>query len=127
MAVIGDLDEAALASMTNRVIARLSDGSISMSPPAPTTIAEISGASVMFVLDTAPGTPESLAREAAIRLAGWLADNRPAIMRHVVKDPSGTDIELAFANHAASANGARNSGCLAMIAPYIVRRAGLVG
>ena len=127
MALIGDLDEAALGDMTARVAARMRDESTSISAPADVTLMEIAGSAVQFVLDTAPRAPESIAREAAIRLGGWLADNRPHLAQHVVKDPTGTEITLVYANHAASANGARHSGCFALLARYIQRRAGPVG
>ena len=63
MAVIGDLDEAALGDMTARVAARMRDESTSISAPADVTLMEIAGSAVQFVLDTAPRTPTSIARE----------------------------------------------------------------
>ena len=127
MAVIGDLSEAELGDMTARVAARMRDESTSISAPADVTLMEIAGSAVQFVLDTAPRAPESIAREAAVRLGGWLADNRPHLASHTVKDPSGTEITLTYANHAASANGFRHSGALAHVARYIQRRAGVIG
>ena len=124
---IGDLDEAALGAMAGRVAARVKDGSASISAPADAALMEIGGAAVAFILDVAPRTPESIAREAAIRLAAWLADNRPGVFEHVVKDPSGTEVTLKFANHGATASGFRNSGASALVSRYIVRRAGPIG
>ena len=127
MALIGQLTEAELSTMTARVRERMRGGSVSISVPADATLTEIAGSAVQFILDTAPKAPESIAREAAIRLGGWLLDNRPHLAQHVVRDPSGTEITIAYANHAATANGFRHSGASALIARYVVRRAGLVG
>ena len=127
MAVIGDLSEAQLATMTNRVGARLGEESTSMRAPAATTVTEIAGSAVQFIRDVAPRTPDSIAREAAIRLGGWLLDNRPHLAEHVVKDPSGTEYTLKFANHAATANGFRHSGASALVSRFIRRRGGVIG
>ena len=88
---------------------------------------EIAGSAVLFIKDVAPRTPESIAREASIRMGAWLADNRPHVASHTVKDPSGTEITLQFANHAATASGFRHSGASALVARYIQRRAGVIG
>ena len=127
MAVIGELSEAQLATMTNRVVARMTDESTSMRAPAGATLTEIAGSAVQFIRDVAPRTPDSIAREAAIRLGGWLLDNRPHLAEHVIKDPSGTEYTLKFANHAATANGFRHSGASALVSRYIVRRGGMIG
>ena len=127
MAVIGDLSEAQLADMTGRVNARIADESVGMKAPPAATAMEIAGSAVQFIKDTAPRTPESIAREAAIRLGAWLLDNRPHLAEHAIKDPSGTEYTLRFANHAATANGFRNSGASALVSRYIVRRGGLIG
>ncbi len=126
MALIGDLDEAELAGLTTRVAARMGAESTSISPPAGAALMEIAGAAIMFLLDVAPRTPESIGREAAIRMGAWLADNRPHVASHTVKDPSGTEITLQFANHAATANGFRHSGASALVSRYIVRRGGAI-
>ena len=127
MAVIGDLSEAQLATMTGRVRDRIKEESVGMKAPPAATAMEIAGSAVQFIKDTAPRAPESIAREAAIRLGGFLVDNRPHLAEHAVKDPSGTEYTLRFANHAATANGFRNSGASALVARYIVRRGGLIG
>ena len=127
MAVIGELDEAALADMTARVAERAGANSVGIAAPPAATSMEISGAAVAFILDVAPKTPESIAREAAIRLAGWLLDNRPAVVEHTIRDPSGTEVTLKFANMAATGNGFRHSGASALVARYVRRRAGVIG
>ena len=125
--VIGDLSQGQLADMTARVSARMGEESTSISAPEAVTLMEIAGSAVQFVLDVAPKTPESIAREAAIRLGGWLVDNRPHLAQHIVKDPSGTEITLSFANHAATASAWRHSGASALVARYVVRRGGVIG
>ena len=49
------------------------------------------------------------------------------MVEHSIKDPSGTEVVLKFANHAATGNGFRHSGASALVARYIVRRAGVIG
>ena len=79
------------------------------------------------MVEVAPKAPEAIGREAAIRLAGWLLDNRPAVVSHEITDPSGTAIKLQFANMAATGNGFRHSGASALVARYIRRRGGVIG
>ena len=127
MALIGNLTEAQLADMTARVAARITSESVGMTAAPAATATEIAGAAVVFIVDVAPKAPEAIGREAAVRLAGWLLDNRPAVAEHVIRDPSGTEITLKFANHAATGNGFRHSGASALVSRYIVRRAGVIG
>ena len=127
MAVIGDLDEAALAALTTRVKARITESTVGMTAAPDATAMEIASAAVVFIVEVSPRAPEAIGREAAIRLAGWLLDNRPAVVSHEIADPSGTAIKLQFANMAATANGFRHSGASALVARYIQRRAGVVG
>ena len=127
MAVIGDLDEAQLAALTTRVAARITEAAAGMRAPAAATATEIAAAAVVFIVDVAPKTPEAVGREAMIRLAGWLLDNRPHLAEHEITDPSGTSIRLRFSNSAATANGWRASGAAALTARYVVRRAGVIG
>ena len=127
MAVIGDLDEAALAALVSRVKARITESSVGMSAAPDVTAMEISSASVAFLVEVSPRAPEAIGREAAIRLAGWLLDNRPAVVSHEITDPSGTTIKLQFANHAATATGFRHSGASSLVSRFIRRRAGPVG
>ena len=126
MALIGDLDEAALAALATRVKARITETSSGMSAPAAATAMEIASAAVVFIVQVAPKSPEAIGREAAIRLAGWLLDNRPAVVSHEIADPSGTIVKLQFANSAATANGFRHSGASALVARYILRRGGII-
>ena len=126
MAVIGNLSEAQLADLATTVRDRIIASSSGMSPPASTTAMEIAGAAVAFVVDVAPKAPESIGREAAVRLAGWLADNRPAVVSHEITDPSGTAVKLQFANMAATANGFRHSGASALVSRFVRRRAGVI-
>ena len=127
MALIGDLTEAELAAITTRVKERITEASVGMTAPASATAMEIAAAAVVFVVQVAPKAPESIGREAAVRLGGWLLDNRPAVVSHEITDPSGTAIKLQFANTAATANGARHSGALALLSRFIHRRGGIIG
>ena len=122
-----DLDEAALATLTTRVKARITESTVGMSAAPDATAMEIAGAAVAFILHVAPKTPDAIGREAAIRLAGWLLDNRPAVVSHEITDPSGTAIKLQFANMAATGNGFRHSGASALVARFIRRRGGVIG
>ena len=103
-----DLDEAALAALTTRVKARITESSVGISAAPDATAMEIASAAVVFILEVSPKAPEAIGREAAIRLAGWLLDNRPAVVSHEITDPSGTAIKLQFANMAAT--GSTGSG-----------------
>ena len=127
MAVIGDLDEAELAELTTRVMTRITEAPVGMTAPADATAMEIAGAAVVFIVEVSPKAPVAIGREAAILLAGWLLDNRPAVVSHEITDPSGTAIKLQFANMAATGNGFRHSGASALVARFIQRRAGIVG
>ena len=127
MALIGDLDEAGLAALTTRVKSRITESTVSMTAPPDATAMEIASAAVVFIVEVSPRAPEAIGREAAIRLAGYLLDNRPTVVSHEILDPSGTAIKLQFANMAATANGFRHSGASALVARYIQRRAGVIG
>ena len=127
MALIGDLDEAALAAVAATVRTRIMTTSAGMTAPAAVTAMEIAAAAVVFIVQVAPKSPEAIGREAMIRLAAWLLDNRPAVVSHEITDPSGTVVKLQFANTAATANGFRHSGASALVSRYIVRRGGIIG
>ena len=127
MALIGELTEPELAELVARVNARITEASVGITPPPGATAMEIASAAVVFLLQVAPKAPEAIGREAAIRLAGWLIDNRPAVVSHEITDPSGTTVKLQFANLAATGSGFRHSGASALVARYIQRRAGPVG
>ena len=60
---------------------------------------EIAGAAVAFIVDVAPRAPLAIGREAAIRLAGWLLDNRPTVVSHEITDPSGDGHQIAIREH----------------------------
>lgn len=127
MAVIGDLDEAGLAALTTRVKVRITEAEAGMRAAPDATAMEIAAASVLFILEVAPKSPEAIGREAAIMLGGYLIDNRPAVAEHTIRDPSGTEVTLKFANLAATANGFRRSGASAMVSRYVQRRGGIIG
>ena len=127
MALIGDLDEAALAALTTRVKARITTSTVGMSAAPDATATEIASAAVVFIVEVSPKAPEAIGREAAVRLAGWLLDNRPAVVSHEITDPSGTTVKLQFANLAATGNGFRHSGASALVSRYIRRRGGVIG
>ena len=99
MALIGDLDEAALARSRPACKARITESSVGISAAPDATAMEIAGAAVAFIVEVAPKAPEAIGREAAIRLAGWLLDNRPAVVSHEITDPSGNSIKLAIRQH----------------------------
>ena len=121
------LSEAELATLTNRVAARITGTVLGREASrAYATELEIAGAAVAFCYDIAPNAPEAILREASIRLAGWLYGNRPHVSEFEHTDPSGTTIKLRFNNSAATANGWRASGASAMLARYIVRRGGVI-
>ena len=127
MAVIGDLDEAALAALTTRVKARITESTVGMTAAPDATAMEVASAAVVFLLEVSPRAPEAIGREAAIRLAAYLLDNRPTVAEHTIRDPSGTEVTLKFANHAATSTGFRHSGASALVSRFIRRRAGPVG
>lgn len=126
MAVIGELSANERAALTNRVSARIAARTTSLDSPATPTVIEIALAAVEFVIERAPRTPELIAREAAVRLGGWMLDVSPALRDHEIADPSGTAVKLGFTT-AATASGWRASGASALCSTYIVRRAGVVG
>ena len=127
MTRLGELTEAQLADLTSVVAGRCLDASAGMRLPPAGTAMEIAGAAVAFLVDVAPKAPEAIGREAAIRLGGWLLDNRPHVSEHEIDDPSGTKIRFRFNNTAATANGWRVSGASALVSRYIVRRGGIIG
>ena len=122
------LTEAQLATVTSRVAERITGTVLGREASRTSTVEiEIAGSAVAFCYDIAPDAPEAILREASIRLAGWLYGNRPHVSEHEHTDPSGTTIKLRFNNSAATANGWRASGASALLARYVVRRAGVVG
>ena len=122
------LTGADLAALTRTVAGRITGATLGREASAAGAVeTEIAGAAVAFCCDIAPGAPEAILREAAIRLAGWLYGNRPHVSEHEITDPSGTSIKLKFSNAAATSNGFRSSGASALLACWIVRRGGAIG
>ena len=121
------LTEPELAALTSTVAARITGTVLGREASSTnTTEIEIAGAAVIFCCQVAPDAPEAILREASIRLAGWLYGNRPHVVEHTVKDPSGTEISLRFNNSAATANGFRSSGASALLSRFIKRRGGVI-
>ena len=88
---------------------RLGDGTTAPSGPQGIVLARIDDAARAMVLDFAPGAPDAIHNEAYVRLAGWLYD----------ADPSGST--------PGGPSALRSSGAAAILAPYKVRRAGVIG
>ena len=86
----------------------------------------IATAAAIYCDDIAPGAPEAILKEAAIRLAGWFYGNRPHAAEVSFKDPSGGEWATRFNNTTATANGYRSSGASALLGRYVVRRGGRI-
>ncbi len=69
----------------------------------------------------APGAPEAIANEAAIRTAGWLFGSPPALTAHRSIEAGGDAVKIEPRNPAASA--LRASGAAALLSPWRIRRA----
>ena len=67
-----------------------------------------------------PAAPDSVANEATIRCAGWLADTPGASLQ---SEQYG-DVEVSWSTSQLSA--LRHSGAMALLSPWKVRRGGLV-
>ena len=89
-------------------------------------VAEVARAALVLCHTYAPGTPDEILREAAIRVTAWLIGTRPNARTERKADPSGTGLEIQFQNQTATPNALRNSGALALLSPYKVRRAGVI-
>ena len=96
---LSDLSEAELAAIATRVKERITEASVGMKAPADATAMEIASAAVIFVVQVAPKAPEAIGREAAVRLAGWLLDNRPAVVSHEMTDPERHGLQAAIRQH----------------------------
>lgn len=68
----------------------------------------------------ANAAPDSIANEAVIRCAGWLAEQPHASIR----SESQGDISTSYATSEVSA--LRHSGAMALLSPWKVRRAGAI-
>lgn len=75
---------------------------------------------VALVEQYAPGAPESIQNEAAIRAMGWLAEHPSAALR---SETTG-DIRTSYDPGMTSAG--LHSGAWALLSPYKVRRAGAI-
>ena len=69
----------------------------------------------------APAAPDPISKEAAIRCAGWLAEQPSA----AVRSESTGDIATAYAPTHTSA--LRHSGAMAILSAWKIRRAGAIG
>ena len=80
----------------------------------------------------APGAPESIKVEAGLRFFGWLRDSPPAVER-LVSDTGDTDDTLPARgqklelDYSASPAGFRRSGAMALLSPWKIRHAGVIG
>ena len=68
----------------------------------------------------APDAPDAVANEAAIRTAGWLAEQPAAAIRAETE----ADISTSYAPSMQSA--LRHSGAMALCSPWKIRRAGAI-
>ena len=125
--MIGDLTEDALATLAETVAGRIRGQVLGRESAADDAATAIAGAALVYIVDAAPRTPEAIAREAAIRLSGWMYGNRPHARSQEFTDPSGTAVKVEFTNTAATANGFRASGASALVSRYIRRRGGKIG
>lgn len=76
--------------------------------------------STALVIEYAPAAPAALQDEAAIRCAGWLAEQPGASIR----SESTGDISTSYATNNLSA--LRHSGAMALLTRWKVRRAGAI-
>ena len=68
----------------------------------------------------APGAPDVIKREAAIRCAGWLSEAPSAGVRSETAGPFSTDYTPSMTS------ALRHSGAMALLSPRKVRRAGVI-
>ena len=68
----------------------------------------------------APDAPHAISNEAAIRTAGWLAEQPAAAIRAETE----ADISTSYAPSMQSA--LRHSGAMALLSPWKIRRAGAI-
>ena len=88
---------------------RLGDGTTAPTGPQGIVLARIDAVARVMVETAAPSAPEAIQNEAHARLSGWLFDS----------DPSGAS--------PGGPSALRSSGAAAILAPYKVRRAGVIG
>ena len=113
-----------LAALVTTVAERITGTVLGRESAAADVQNDIAAAAVETCNGLAPGAPESILREASIRLAGWMYGARPHLAQESFRDPSGTEFSSTFNNRAATSNGLRASGAGAMLSRYVVRRAG---
>ena len=89
-------------------------------------VAEVAQAALVLCHTYAPGTPDEILREAAIRVTAWIIGTRANARSERKVDPSGAGLEIQFQNQTATPNAVRNSGALSLLSPYKVRRAGVI-
>ena len=88
---------------------RLGDGTTEPTGPQGIVLARIDATARAMVLEFAPDAPDAIHDEAYVRLAGWLYD----------ADPSGST--------PGGPSALRSSGAAAILSPFKVRRAGVIG
>ena len=84
------------------------------------TATRLLAVSTALVERYAPGPPEAVQNEAAIRCAGWL-NEQPAA---AVRSESVGDVSTAYTPNMQSA--LRHSGAMALLSPWKIRRAGAI-
>ena len=85
-----------------------------------TTATRLLAVATELVTRYAPDPPDSVANEAAIRTAGWLAE----MPRAAITSESEGDIRTSYAPTMLSA--LRHSGAMALLSPWKIRRAGQI-
>lgn len=83
-------------------------------------------ASLIEVYNHSPSAPPAVLREATIRHAAWLLGCRPNVIASRSEDPSGTALQLQFANQTATANAMRASGAGQLLGRYRRRHASVI-
>ena len=86
----------------------------------------IAGAALCSCYAYCPHAPLPVLQEAAVRMTAWLAGAHPHVTSSAMSGPDGTRLEQEF-DRQATTNGLRSSGVPALLSPFKVRRAGLVG
>ena len=87
---------------------RLGDGATDPTGPHGVILARIAGAARVLVEQYAPDAPDEISNEAFTRLAGYLMDHDPSGMMRGGPSPI------------------RSSGAASLLAPWKVRRGGLI-
>ena len=85
-----------------------------------TTATRLKAVAAALVERYAPDAPDAVANEAAIRTAGWLAEQPSAAIRSETEG----DIQTSYSPTMLSA--LRHSGGMALLSPWKIRRAGAI-